>query len=150
MHATRGASTHGRATHEARDERTGMSRPQADAPRPNDRPPANEGAKSGNGAANGGASPPALPPRRMWLTFLLILAANFLLVHLFFPGPDDPVKVPYTLFKQEAARGNVERIYSRGERLTGRFRTPVPYPATQDTAATEPQRDVTDFTTTLP
>src|SRR5690606_35582805 len=53
-------------------------------------------------------------------------------------------------FKQEAARGNVERIYSRGERLTGRFRTPVPYPAQQDTAATEPRRDVTDFTTTLP
>jgi cell division protease FtsH len=86
----------------------------------------------------------------MWLAFLLILAANFLLVHLLFPGSDDPVKVPYTLFRQEAARGNVERIYSRGERLTGRFRTPVAYPPPQDAAAPESQRGVVDFTTTLP
>ncbi len=126
-----------------------MSKPQTNPPRPGDRPPANGGSKPANDAT-GGASPSGLRPRRMWLTFLLILATNFLLVHLFFPGPDDPVKVPYTLFKQEAARGNVERIYSRGERLTGRFRAPITYPPPQDMAATEPRREVADFTTTLP
>jgi len=125
-----------------------MSRPQSARPRPGDRPRANEGSKPGT-SRNGGSTP-ALPPRRAWLTFLLILAVNFLLVHLFFPRPDEPVKVPYTLFKQEAARGNVERIYSRGERLTGRFRTPVTYPPPADTVTKEPRRAVKDFTTTLP
>ena len=126
-----------------------MSRPQTNPPRPGDRPTANQGSKPVNGASRGG-SPPQLQPRRLWLAFLLILAANFLLVHLLFPAGDDPVKVPYTLFKQEAARGNVERIYSRGERLTGRFRTPVAYPPSQEQAASESQRGVVDFTTTLP
>ena len=54
------------------------------------------------------------------------MAANFLLVRALFPGGEDRVKVPY-IFKA-AARGNVERSYSRGETLTGRFRTPVVYP----------------------
>src|SRR5690606_42136058 len=81
---------------------------------------------------------------------LLFLDSNDLLVHLFSQGPDDLVKVPYTLCKQEAVRGNVERIYSRRERLTGRFRAPITYPPPQDTAATEPRREVADFTTTLP
>ena len=126
-----------------------MPRPLTNPPRPGDRPPANDASKPAN-SANGGGSAPALPPRRVWLTFLLIIALNFLLVHLFFPRADAPVKVPYTLFKQEAAKGNVERIYSRGERLTGRFRAPVTYPPPEDTAATERRREVTDFTTTLP
>src|SRR5690606_19235009 len=43
-------------------------------------------------------------------------------------------------------RGNVERVYSRGETLTGRFRTPVTYPP----AGEATPREVTDFTTTLP
>ena len=89
----------------------------------------------------------------MWVSFLLVLLVNFFLVRFLFPGGDSPVKVPYTLFKQEVAKGNVERIYSRGESLTGRFRAPVRYPLTTDTTARlRPQepRDVTTFATTLP
>jgi cell division protease FtsH len=94
-----------------------------------------------------------MPPRRAWISFLLILLVNFFLVRYLFPSGDSPVKVPYTLFKQEVNKGNVERIYSRGESLTGRFRTPVRYPLTPDTTARlRPQepRDVTTFATTLP
>src|SRR5690606_20411462 len=61
-----------------------------------------------------------------------------------------PAKVPYTLFKQEVARHNVERIYSRGESLTGRFAAPVIYPPAADTASGKESRPVTNFATTLP
>src|SRR5690606_22343892 len=102
-----------------------MSTQQAAERRPNDPPRAQQAGDRGD---EPGAPSPALPPRRTWLTFLILLAANFLLVRALFPGGEDPVKVPYTFFKEQAARGNVERVYSRGETLTGRFRTPVVYP----------------------
>lgn len=89
----------------------------------------------------------------MWLTFLLVLIVNFLIVRYVFPSGDEPVSVPYTLFKEEASRGNVSKIYSRGENLTGRFRNPVTYSPTADSGSRvrvpEP-RDVTTFSTTLP
>jgi cell division protease FtsH len=91
-----------------------------------------------------------MPPRRAWLTFLLVLAVNFLLVRLLFPSPDESVKVPYTLFREEVARKNVERIYSRGESITGRFASPVTYPAEPDSATGAQPRAVTTFSTTLP
>ncbi|HEU4563617.1 MAG TPA: ATP-dependent metallopeptidase FtsH/Yme1/Tma family protein, partial [Gemmatimonadaceae bacterium] len=92
---------------------------------------------------------PKMPPRRAWLVFLLILAANFLLMRLLFPRVE-PVKVPYTLFKQEVAKGNVERIYSRGESITGRFESPVTFPAAPDSVTGATPHPVTDFATTLP
>jgi len=91
-----------------------------------------------------------MPPRRTWLTFLLILLVNFLLARFLFPGTGGAVKVPYTLFKQEVSRRNVERIYSRGESLTGRFRTPVMYPPKPDSTSRVQPRPVTTFATTLP
>ena len=91
-----------------------------------------------------------MPPRRTWVTFLIILAVNFLLVRFLFPGGDTPIKVPYTLFKQEVTTGNVARIYSRGESLTGQFRRPVTYPTANDTAADAKPRTGTTFATTLP
>jgi cell division protease FtsH len=66
-----------------------------------------------------------MPPGRQWLTFAIILLVNFLLVRVLFPDRDAPVTVPYTLFKEQVAKRNVERIYSRGESLTGRFDTAV-------------------------
>ena len=88
-------------------------------------------------------------PRRTWLTFSYILAVNFLL-SVPLSGRRAAVKVPYTLFKQEVTKGNVERIYSRGASLTGRFRAPVTYPSTTDTAAATKPRTGTTFATTLP
>ncbi|HEX5032565.1 MAG TPA: ATP-dependent zinc metalloprotease FtsH [Candidatus Eisenbacteria bacterium] len=94
-------------------------------------------------------TPPPTPPRRIWLFFVLILLANILLTRMFFPGTK-PVKVPYTLFKQEVVRGNVEKIYSRGESMTGRFRHAVTYPAKPDSATGQQPRSALDFSTTLP
>ncbi|HET9275593.1 MAG TPA: ATP-dependent zinc metalloprotease FtsH, partial [Gemmatimonadales bacterium] len=90
-----------------------------------------------------------MPPRRTWLTILFILLANYLLMRFLFPAPE-PGKVPYTLFRQQVERGNVEKIYSRGEGITGRFRTPVTYPAARDTATGAEPQAISDFATTLP
>src|ERR671938_33208 len=59
--------------------------------------PPNGRARDGSRAPSG----PSMPPRRTWLTFLVILVANYLLVTYFFPGPDAPVTVPYTFFKEQ-------------------------------------------------
>src|SRR6185436_12513198 len=79
------------------------------------------GAAKGTGAAK-------MPPRRSWLWFVVALVVNFFLVRLLMPGAEGPVTVPYTLFKEEVGKGNVQAIYSRGDTITGRFKAPVPYP----------------------
>jgi cell division protease FtsH len=76
-----------------------------------------------------------MPPSKTWLWFVGILLANYLLVRFLFPGPDAPLTVPYTLFKEEVGKGNVEAIYSRGETITGRFAAPVTYPPPRDQSA---------------
>jgi cell division protease FtsH len=101
-------------------------------------------------AGPGGGQKSPLPPRRRWLPILLLLLGNYLLMRLLLPGAPPADKVPYTLMKQEVTRRNVEKIYSRGESITGRFRTPVKYPAQRDSASGAEPRDVTTFTTTLP
>jgi cell division protease FtsH len=101
-----------------------------------------------------------MPPRTSWLWFALILLLNYFLMRGLFPSADEPVKVPYTLFKQEVTNNNVAAIYSRGEIIMGRFGTAVKFPREASPAdrstkasATElgrPPRDVQNFTTTLP
>jgi len=83
------------------------------------------------GAAKGGGQT-KIPPRRAWLWFMVILLANYVLIRLLAPGAEAPVTVPYTLFKEEVGKGNVESIYSRGETITGRFKTPVTYPPVRE------------------
>jgi cell division protease FtsH len=99
-------------------------------------------------APNAGA-PTAMPPRRSWVLFLIILAANYLLIRALFPSRE-AVKVPYTLFKQQVAQGNVAQIYSRGESITGRFKSAVTYPTAPDTATGARPRSITTFRTTVP
>ncbi len=103
----------------------------------------------GRGSPALGKTPSRMPPWRTWLSFPLILLANILLMRLLFP-PDRPVKVPYTLFKQEVALGNVERIYSRGATLTGRFDSAITYPAKFDSTSGARPRSIRRFETTLP
>jgi cell division protease FtsH len=114
-----------------------------------------------------------MPPGKTWLWFLGILLANYLLARFFFPGPEAPLTIPYTLFKEEAGKGNVESIYSRGESISGRFKNPVTYPLAKSekseadgekgkfpalkpgigsgpAAARGPSRTGTNFTTTVP
>ena len=75
-----------------------------------------------------GASQSTIPPRRMWLWFVILLLVNFWLGRLLMPGPEEPVTVPYTLFKEEVGKCNVTSIFSRADTITGRFKEPVTYP----------------------
>lgn len=70
----------------------------------------------------------AMPPRKAWLWFLLMLFINYLMVRMLMPGAEEAMTVPYTVFKEEVGKGNVQAIYSRGDSITGRFATAVTYP----------------------
>ncbi|HEX2438671.1 MAG TPA: ATP-dependent zinc metalloprotease FtsH [Methylomirabilota bacterium] len=77
-----------------------------------------------------------MPPRRTWLWFVVVVIVNYFLVRLLAPGAEPSVTVPYTLFKDEVSKGNVQAIYSRGDTIKGRFRTAVTYPPAGDSSAT--------------
>ncbi len=125
----------------------------------------NQPPKSGSGVPKG-TRQWTMPPGRTWLWFVGILLANYLLVRLLLPSPEAPLTVPYTLFKEEVRKGNVDAIYSRGEVITGRFENPVTYPpadkksegadakqqrpAEPAGAARGAPRTANNFTTTLP
>lgn len=94
--------------------------------------------------------PSTMPPRRVWLWFVIALLINYVLVNAFF-STTGPVKVPYTFFKKEVTNKNVERIYSKGETITGRFLKTVKYtPSNAKTGKARDPQDVEKFTTTLP
>jgi cell division protease FtsH len=103
--------------------------------------------------APGAGGQSAMPPRRTWLWFALIVLANFLLVRFLLPGPEAPVEVPYTFFKEEVRAGNVVSIYSKGDSVEGRFEKPVTYPPKgeqgSEAESTQPRTSKT-FTTVLP
>jgi cell division protease FtsH len=89
-----------------------------------------------------------MPPRRTWLWFVIVLLANFLLARLLLPGAEGPTTVPYTLFRDQVGKRNVEAIYSQGDTVTGRFKAPVTYAPAREPGATP--KPVSSFTTTLP
>ena len=91
-------------------------------PRPSEGPPDEPRRAPGAGEQS------TMPPRRTWLWFALILLANVLLVRFLVPGPEAPLEVPYTFFKEQVRAGNVEAIYSQGDTVEGRFEEPVTYP----------------------
>lgn len=74
-------------------------------------------------------------PRKTWLAFLGILLANYLLMRFLFPVHDEPLTIPYTVFKAEAARQNVTAIFSQGANIEGRFANPVTWPPEDGKAA---------------
>jgi cell division protease FtsH len=73
-----------------------------------------------------------MPPGRSWLIFLVVLFINYLLVRTLFPGAGEPVTIPYTVFKEQVAQGNVDSIYSRGTSVEGRFNKAVTWPPKGD------------------
>src|SRR5690349_14723721 len=76
-----------------------------------------------------------LPPRRTWLWFVVAIIVNYFLMRLLLPGGESSLTIPYTVFKDEVSKGNVEAIYARGDTIKGRFKTPVTYPPASTTSA---------------
>jgi cell division protease FtsH len=116
-------------------------------PRPSGSPP--DGPGRASGPERQGST---MPSRRTWLWFALLLVANFFVVQLLFPGPQQPIEVPYTFFKEQVSSGNVESIYSKGDSVEGSFEEPVTYPPKgQQGGDSELQpRTSKTFTTVLP
>ncbi|WP_233146080.1 ATP-dependent zinc metalloprotease FtsH [Pigmentiphaga sp. NML080357] len=112
------------------------------------------GGRPGQGGRPG--SSPAMPPRRVWLIFLIVLLVNYFVARILSTGADEPVTIPYTVLKEEVAKGNVTAIYSQGERIEGRFVQAVTWPrATTEAPAragsqAPQQRTSTTFESTLP
>jgi len=136
-------------------------------PRASDR--SREGAKApsphGRGPARNVPGQANVPPRATWVAFIVILLINYLLMRLFLPTPGEPITVPYTVFKQEVAKGNVKAIYSKGTSIEGRFVKPVSWPPQGEKEAaprkeppsglekifeSQPTRSSDTFTTELP
>src|SRR4030088_805191 len=66
---------------------------------------------------------PLMRPRPWWLSFLLVLLLNYLLVQLFLPQrPHQRIDVPSTFFKQQVAAGNVSEVTSRADVIQGTFK----------------------------
>jgi cell division protease FtsH len=79
----------------------------------------------------------SLPPRKSWLVFLVILLVNYFIVRSLFPAPGDPLMVPYTIFKDQASKGNVTSIYSRGNSIEGRLKSSITWPTEEKAAKVE-------------
>ena len=89
---------------------------------------------TGTAPANAQAN---MPPRITWIFFIVILLMNLWLSRTLAPEQTTPLTVPYTLFREEVAKGNVERIFGRGETITGSFRKAITYP-TPDKTESDP------------
>jgi cell division protease FtsH len=72
--------------------------------------------------------PSHMPGRRAWITFLIVLAVNYVVMRLLLPNPEEPITIPYTSFKEQVEKGNVDAIYSKGASIDGRFKKPVTWP----------------------
>jgi cell division protease FtsH len=110
------------------------------------------------GRSSPGASPRRRPPslpRYIWVWFLGALLVNFFVTRFMVSPGEEPIAVPYTVFKAQVAAGNVSAIYAQGANVEGQFIEPVTHPAVDaepsrvGAAQTEP-RTSTTFTTTVP
>lgn len=93
-----------------------------------------------------------LPSSRILLIFLAILIGNYLLVNFFFPDKESSTNIPYSLFKEQVAQGNVKAIYTKGELISGKFEKEITYthkdPNKPD--AEPKSEEVSLFSTTIP
>src|SRR4051812_30215149 len=76
----------------------------------------------------------------LWVVALTLLLGNWLISSNGGDKPE-PVRVPYTVLRAEAERGNVAEVTSQRDEIGGRFRAPV---------RTAGGRQITDFKTVRP
>jgi len=95
---------------------------------------------------------PKLPYSRILLIFLAILIGNYLLVNYFFPEKESDITIPYSLFKEQVASGNVKAIYTKGEHISGKFENEITYTHKDPNKkeAKPKSKEVSLFSTTIP
>ena len=100
----------------------GTTKPRPRPPGPNDVQPS-----SGKNQPN---KNPLMRPRPWWISFLLVLVLNYLIVQVFLPERPNPrIDVPYTYFKQQVISDNVSEVTSQGDSIQGTFKNAITYPA---------------------
>jgi cell division protease FtsH len=93
------------------------------------RPTPNGTAPPPNPTPTQATSPTSRLPRwPWWVSFLVVLAANYFLLNVLFPPEPARVQVSYTFFKQQVTADNVSEISSRGDTIQGSFRQSLTYP----------------------
>ena len=63
-----------------------------------------------------------------WVSFLVLLIANYFLINLVAPPQGNRVTVSYTFFGQQVEANNVAEIDSRADMIQGTFKQQVKYP----------------------
>jgi cell division protease FtsH len=82
---------------------------------------------------------------RLWITLAVILVANIFITNLLFtPAQPASVTLPYDVFKQQVAAGNVISVTTTGDAITGVTKTPV-----KESSGSSPT-SATHFTTQRP
>ncbi len=81
---------------------------------------------------------PSKRPRmrpRFWVIVLVLLAVNYLSVALFAPGKERSVRIPYSPeFLAQVQKGNVVKISSTGETVSGELKQKITFPAGDEDA----------------
>jgi cell division protease FtsH len=99
----------------------GTARPRPPGPNDAQRSPGNKGKPPNKN--------PLMQPRPWWISFLIVLVLNYLLVQVFLPERPNPrIDVPYTYFKQQVMADNVVDVTSQGDTIQGTFKNQVTYP----------------------
>jgi len=101
---------------------------------------------------------PAGPPlgsnfsgRNLWLWIFIIVVINALLLRRYYTTDEQPVSVPYTLFRTEVSNGNVKSVQVKGEQIGGSFERAVAYVARDGEKKNKADTlSVTAFTTITP
>src|SRR5437868_4513756 len=110
---------------------TNGSNPRPRPPGPNDVQPS-----SGKGQQPPKKNP-LMQPRPWWISFLIVLVLNYLLVQVFLPERPNPrIQIPYTFFKQQVLGDNVSEVTSQGDMIQGTFKNAVTYPPDQQNPQT--------------
>ncbi|MBA3947222.1 MAG: ATP-dependent zinc metalloprotease FtsH [Herpetosiphonaceae bacterium] len=137
-------------TSQAANGQTAANRPRSGRPRPPG-PEEQRGATAGGSLSGKDPKGPTLGQQlrapRFWVTLIVLLVLNQLLVPLFFPATSDRVAVSYTFFRQQIAAGNVKDITSQADTVQGTFKQAVLDPAPP---AGQTAKSYTKFATNLP
>jgi cell division protease FtsH len=118
----------------------------ASRPRP---PGPNDAQPSSNKGKQQPSRNPLMRPRPWWISFIVVLVLNYLLVQAFLPERPNPrIDVPYTFFKQQVVADNVVDVTSQGDTIQGTFKNAVTYPP--DAQQGQQQQTSTLFETVQP
>src|SRR5687767_8743519 len=116
----------------------------AEDPRQRESPAAPPGRAPAPAKREGEKRPRVRP--RFWVIVLVLLALNYLSVALFAPGKERSVRIPYSPeFLSQVEDGNVVKISSTGETVSGELKKEITYPP--DDKKAEPAKN---FDTEIP